>query len=118
MARRLTYVPVSLLLGSSLFLSACSSKENPSTSSFTAQAESCEPGSSGACYCSDGALSGMQMCNAQGLLDLCQCPGGGAQGTGDASVPTQVCEQVSDVAGCSAQPHVSKQLPSSILFLV
>jgi hypothetical protein len=87
------------------------SVDNPSSGNG-----SCQAGASMACYCSDGALSGTQLCDARGELGACQCATGG--GGGVETDAASVCPQLQGLMDCNAKTFASAQVPASILFVI
>lgn len=79
---------------------------------------SCQSGTSQACHCPDGTRTGTQSCGADGNLAQCACPSTPAPTSGAPSPNSKVCAQIAGLGSCTAMPYVSKQLPTSLSFVV
>jgi hypothetical protein len=77
----------------------------------------CEPGEQQACYCTDGTKSGTQECSARGTLQTCECPPPKPPPV-QTSMGGPLCPDLVEQTGCMATPYVSKELPTSMLFVI
>ncbi|MET0283025.1 MAG: VWA domain-containing protein [Polyangiales bacterium] len=85
-------------------------------SSSSPTGEACTPGKMTTCYCPDGAKSGMQACSSKGVLGSCECdvdlnPLPSTSNGG-------LCASLVNNTNCQATPYVSKELPTSMLFVL
>lgn len=81
--------------------------------------ESCEPGKALTCYCPDGKRSGSQRCSDEGRLSACACDGEMSVGAAPMPAPGgALCAELANNASCEAVPYVSKELPTSMLFVL
>jgi len=78
--------------------------------------QACKPGSEQRCYCLDGEPSGRQRCSSKGALEACVCKEESAATATPAS--DQFCKQLGDVTDCEATAYQSKELPTSMLFVL
>lgn len=70
-----------------------------------------------ACDCPDGTKSGVQLCDTNGTLQSCaQCSTDPQAKASNAE--GQLCPDLEDKVGCTAQSYQSEELPASILFVV
>lgn len=116
--------------------SACAASESakrdrtPATGGSGApEAVACELGQQ-TCFCPDGTKTGLQLCDQNtGELLPCSCSGFGmsdlpepAPGMSDAGSDsnqvTEVCAELEGMLECDARSYGSKQIPSSVLFVV
>jgi von Willebrand factor type A domain len=77
----------------------------------------CTAGKKSTCYCPDGKQSGSQTCSSKGVLGECQCQ------LQDTSRPVAggdapLCPDLVNQSSCQATPYVSKELPTSMLFVL
>jgi len=114
----------SLLAAVSLLSTGCSEQSGGASTqapdaavSSVSTAVRCSPGKSQACHCPDGQPSGTQSCLSDGTLAQCACRTSSSD-VGAPAASVGVCPQVSSLSGCTAVPYVSKQLPSSLSFVV
>ncbi|MDB4986111.1 MAG: hypothetical protein JWN04_1289, partial [Myxococcaceae bacterium] len=106
--------------------SACGSDAGGATSgdagtdkvTSNAQGVSCKPGTSQACYCTDGKKSGTQDCSTHGALQQCDCPPVKQAAAMADTKSTSLCSDLANQVGCSATPYLSEQLPASMLFVL
>ncbi len=111
----------SILVSGALLLGGCSPGGGaaPKSTSETQAAECTSATQS--CYCPDGTESGTQSCDAIEGLSACTCPANDLAGTlapTDTSTPQQLCADLKGSGACDATSFASKEVPSSILFVV
>ncbi|MBN1656602.1 MAG: VWA domain-containing protein [Deltaproteobacteria bacterium] len=84
----------------------------------TAQQALCKArGQMQACYCPDGTLTGVQLCDEEGNLQSCkQCSTDTQEAPSNAS--GALCPDLAAAFDCTANSYVSEELPASILFVV
>jgi hypothetical protein len=91
-------------------------KDGDTESSAAPAQANCEPNKETSCFCTDGKKSGKQVCSASGVLQLCECP--------PVKPPTQMtvggplCADLADQTDCVARPYLSKELQTSMLFVL
>lgn len=78
--------------------------------------DECTPGKKASCYCADGKRSGTQTCSSKGTLSTCECE------LALNPLPTAstggLCPSLANNTNCQATPYVSKELPTSMLFVL
>ncbi|MDB4974083.1 MAG: uncharacterized protein JWN48_2424 [Myxococcaceae bacterium] len=114
-------------LAFALVLSACGSDSaggvsgggtGSGTGGLSGADMNCEPGTSEACYCTDGKKSGTQACSTKGVLQQCVCPPVKMAAVVPDAAPGALCPDLANQSNCEATPYLSEQLPASMLFVL
>lgn len=91
-------------------------KDGDKGSSAAPAKASCEPKQETSCFCTDGKKSGKQACSASGILQQCECPP--IKQPAQMSVGGPLCADLADQTDCVAKPYLSKELQTSMLFVL
>jgi hypothetical protein len=95
---------------------ASTRKDGGMASSAAPAAANCQPRQETPCYCTDGKKSGKQTCSASGVLQLCECPA--VKPPTQMSVGGPLCADLANQTDCMATPYLSKELQTSMLFVL
>jgi len=77
----------------------------------------CKPGDESDCYCTDGLKSGTQTCSSRGILQQCECAPVKPPPV-QMSMGGPLCPDLASLTECVATPYLSKELQTSMLFVI